>query len=367
MLIYLIVFISILILMYLYQNSTNKNLSMIYLLSVFYILFFFLSLRYNTGADYVNYTVFINEILEKNDYFHFEIGWAPLFFIMDVLNLNAHFFFVITSFITSLLILKSIPKENAVVGISLYLCLGYIELFSVVRQCFGATIFTFFLSLFDKTGKKRFLFIGTILGSLFHKSILILIAIIPIVLIFQKMTNNMTNKKNVFLFFLLVIFFSVFNIGDFVIEKILPLTSYAIYARMGDALIGTQRKGTGLGVLLRYLICLGVLFYYKPTGMSFEEQFDSNKKVKIGFTYVLTFLFVISNEIAVFMRLPLLLNTSLCVFYDGKPNKYRKLQNLFLVTLCFLLYLATIMKSTRDIKGSWKLLPYYSIFEYGLF
>lgn len=363
-LLYVLIFSFSLLIMTLYQYSNNKNLTMFYIVFEFFILFIPLVIRYDVGADYLNYTRIITGILENNDSFHFEIGWLPLLYFMKIFNIGPHFFFVFTSLVVIILILASIPKQNASVGICLYLCLGYIELYSVVRQCFGATIFAFYLSKYAKYRKMKYLYLGSIIGFLFHKSILFLLPIVFMVTLLANWNKNMNNKKNVTFFIFLIVFFSFFHIGTFVINSVLPYTSYAVYAHMGERLIGAQRKGSGIGVLLRYSICFGILFYLKPACYTVKQQFPMQKRIKIWLTYVQTFLFVISNEIAIFMRLPLLLNTSLCVLYENKSNRIRKLQNFALILASFLLYLATILKSTRDIKGSWQLLPYYTIFPY---
>lgn len=358
---YIIVFFLSFLFMFLYEKSKNKNFDFIYLFIVFFILFLVLALRYDVGADYSNYTNVISDGLKNNNYYIFEIGWVPLFYLMDNLNFPPHFFFVFTSFISIFLIIISIKKQNASVCICLYLALGYIESFTVVRQCFAASIYTFFFSLYLKKGEIKKLILGSIISSLFHTSMFLTFFLIPIVYYIKRKEINWSYSKNILLF---VLFYIIFSFIDFteILIFFLSYTPYAVYARMGENLIGTTELGTGLGLMLRYLILLSLLFYKPSKNALQSKQYDSKMLTRFLFIFVLYIFFLLSTQIKIFMRLPLVFNTLLSVLYVYNKNKYSKLKKYAVYIFTFLLYFGTLLKSTRNISGSWDLIPYYIIF-----
>lgn len=358
--IYVVIFLILLSFMYCYEKTNNKAVSCFCYISVFYVLVLFMSLRYNVGADYLNYTNFIQQGIDNKNYNVFEVGWIPIIFIIDKLNLNVHFFFILTSFISTALMLEIFEKKNATVAISLYLCLGYIEEFSITRQCFAATIYAFCLSRYLKTNKISNLFLGTIISGLFHTSLYLTGILLPIAIILNKKEKKWTNTKSVIVFLTVLIFFKIINLYS-LIFNIISYTPYAVYAKMGDSLIGKTVKGTGIGLLLRYSILFGCIF---EANRNYKKNpYTKSDHMKIIIIIILLFLFLLSEQIKIFMRLPLIFNTSLCCLYMDKKGRIGKIQKICIILACFLLYFFTVIKSTRDIEGSWKLIPYYTIFE----
>lgn len=345
------------LLMYLYQESTDINKNMFYLFTVFSLLFLLLALRYETGGDYINYTNILNEAKKTNNYFCFEIGWVPLVFLIVRFNMSPHFFFVFTAFVSTLLIIKSIPKKNACVGICLYLALGYIETFSAVRQCFGAVIFAYAYSRYRKNDNFVQLLIFTFIAAMFHKSFYFVILCVFVSVFFRKKVC-ISEYRTLLYFFILFIIFNFINLADLILHNLLAYTPYAVYANMGEAILGKTENTLGIGMLLRYVLCFLLLFDYSEL----HKKYLTSHEIQNNFLIIVLYcFFLLSNQMLIFMRLPLLFNTCLAVFYENKRSKIRHLQNLLMIFLCFLLFYATLLKSSKSVEGSWKLIPYTSI------
>ena len=130
---------------------------------------------------------------------------------------------------------------------------------------------------------------------------------------------------------------------------------------MGEMMIGKTKKSSGIGMLLRYSILFGCIFEIKRNNKT--DLYEHNDYIKISVILILLTFFLFSEQIKIFMRLPLIFNTSLCCLYMNKKGKLGKIQRFCIIFACFLLYFFTVLRSTRDIDGSWKLLPYYTIFQ----
>ncbi|MGL5356407.1 MAG: EpsG family protein [Cetobacterium sp.] len=201
-----------------YQNMLEKILIM--------ILIILSGIRYSTGTDYFNYLDYYNKIQQGIKLKNVEIGYVWLNKIIQALNLQYNFILLVCSMIYIYLIYMKIREQDKNFRwLSIFLFLSNFNMYfyslSIVRQSVAIGIFIYSIKyIINKNLKKYCLLI--ILGSFFHKSIIILL---PIYFLY-KIKNKLFFKLGMLVIFIAIIFFDFFikskiilNVGDIFINN----------------------------------------------------------------------------------------------------------------------------------------------------
>lgn len=258
----LIIYIPI-ILTILKKNKLGLKLALFFLILIS-------SLRYEFGADYTSYYSIFNNIKDNNMSIYIqelEKGYVYLNRIIAFFNLDFMWiFFIITSLnlflIYKILIwLKINPKYYWLI-LFLYL-INYNYYFyhlSMVRQSVAIYLFTFSLKyLYEKNFFKFSLLI--ILGSFFHKSIIIFIFIYHII--------KYINRKLMILLVILGLFIGLnqgFTVSFLkIILNVLGLEGYSHYIRVSEL-------NTGLGYILKIFISISLIILLELKNIALKEK-----------------------------------------------------------------------------------------------
>lgn len=211
------------------------------------LLVLFAGLRYNVGRDFQSYKVIFLTILNGKT----EIGFRLLNLIVLLSGFNFQVVFLISSFITIILVYKTIIKISPYITLSLFLflSLGFLlESFNIIRQWIAISIF-FYASIFIVQKKFFPYFLLILIAALFHKSALISIP-------FYFLGNVSFNRYTLIILLIFSIIFSFFiNLH----ELMLNTPFYSNYFQKGNELVSAD---LGLGYVSKLLIGIFVILFY---------------------------------------------------------------------------------------------------------
>ena len=199
-----------------YSKSKDKISGVVFLLLTFMFLFIPAALRYGIGTDYLNYKRIILNGFQHHKYDAFESGWIPILKLIDCLNLDVHWFFVGTSFLTILFIFLSAEKEDFYLVILCYVPFAYIESYSLVRQSLATVIGMYAIKQWINNKRiKSILFVA--IAFSFHKSAAFFFAMLPFI---NQDWKIFSKQKNAVWFILIFLVFSFGNPAEFIINNI---------------------------------------------------------------------------------------------------------------------------------------------------
>ncbi len=259
-LIYNLILISSTFFVFLYERS-EKNVAWIFLSISFLIITLPAAIRYNIGIDYRSYQVIFDTIRLNGDAGNIELGYLLLNELVVYFGLDYEWFIAFVSFIIFLIAYASYPKQYATIYHISYITVYYLISYNVLRS---AIVFSLALLAMMHYLKHRNLYIYTaiaIFGMLFHKSS-ILIMVLPILANLPKITI-LYKYKYFALLFLTIIFVTRNELIQFILNsKLTTFLGYDVYAK-NVFFTRNAEVGTGLGLLLRIMPILLLLFYAK--------------------------------------------------------------------------------------------------------
>ena len=367
---YILVYIASFLSAFCYSNSKNRNISFLFKIMTFLILFLPAALRYNVGADYAHYVKYISQAFARGEYDLYESAWIPLLYCMDRNNISLHFFFVVSSFLTLFCFFILTNKRTLFVAVPVYFSFAYLESYCLVRQ--GVAVAVFLVAIKFYLERKSFLcVIFAFISILFHKSAAVLCLMLFCVSVFNI---KFSRWRNVIFFILIFVLLKKLNLAQLLISNIIGLTPYAYYANHLKFSQNTE-MGTGLGFLLRAVIIFIILIACSNKKRNCCKILNHKEDVEIherAYYLVCAFMFfqlafvIMSTQVYIFNRLPNLLTPfygfAVSVMAESK-FKYRKIA-LMIVVFFFLIFLvANLRVHTSDKNSGLGITPYQSIFS----
>ena len=234
-------------------NYTRDRTQEWYICGFFIFLLTIISgFRYDVGMDFPNYELMYNDPNHPMNNF-LEPSWIFISKIMHFLNLKSVFWFIFTSFIINMNILKSLYRysKSFIFSVCLYIVSTeyYFQSMNIVRQYFAISIIFGFIHLYIERKYLKFLFV-IIVAALFHPSAFFTI---PFFLI------GIIKFPPFILTLLLFISYGIKNYMLSFLEMILKMTtSYAGYLLHMDSATSLS----GLYPIMLLLIGLFLIWYF---------------------------------------------------------------------------------------------------------
>ncbi len=233
---------------YLYEKSTDKVLGKLMLFISFLIIFLPAALRYNVGTDYWSY-VDIFKRIQNGEITYVEPGYVMLNKVIIYLGLSVEWLFALLAFLIYFLAYKSYPKKNAATYHFLYITVFYLITFTSLRSALTFSITLIALNNYSYNKKFIPFLIWTIIGTFFHKSIL-LILIIPLLCTPISLAIIKRYKFILISLFIMCFMYRYELINLILNSSLAEALGYKKY--IGNALFTQKTQlGSGLGVLLR--------------------------------------------------------------------------------------------------------------------
>lgn len=342
-----------------YSKCKDKYFSFFFLLATFAILFLPLAFRYNVGTDYENYVRIVGRILEDHKWYKLEYGWYPIVWLIRYFSLNIQFFFIIPAFISICIIFHVVPKRYFWFCIPAYICVSWINSFSLVRQAFAAVVFLLAIKAHCERRYFYALFWG-IVASLFHASLIVLLLLLPFTLLKWKIFSPC---RNVILFVSVCFVFIITPSAKILMNKVVAVTPYARYI---DSIFSQKTEmGTGLGVLLKEVIFLLVLFL---SSRNITAENANRYKLICFYTFIFGISHLLAAQIHIFGRVFHLFDPfyvfMLISIYEG-GSRWKKLAVLFIRLSMFILYIKLLKDNPSSALGGLGVVPYESILAGG--
>lgn len=358
MALYIAVYFSSIALSFCYAKAKDVYACILLKILLFLILFCPLAFRYDIGTDYSSYTAILKTAFQHDYIPSFEIGWYPIIYLIRLLHLDIHFFFVIPAFLSVLVVLYVSPRKYVWICIPIYLCFSWINSFNIVRQAFASTIFLLSINGYLLDNKKQMIFWGVV-SSLFHTSLILLC----IILFFMPFTKYHLPKPytGVALF---IVFISVLAIGNVGTRFFNIAVSYTPYSGYLNSIFAQKAKlGSGLGVVLKECMLLFFILANK------RERNDMNRK-----NYTLNWIFpmtmgcavILASQVRILGRIANLFDSIyLFLFFSlvQSSSKYRKVFIIFIFLTSSLLFFKALADNPSSIKSGLGVVPYQSIFS----
>lgn len=212
---------------YLKVNANDKKSQLIIMVIPFLALFMVSGFRYQVGTDYTNtYVYTFNQILFNVENVRIDFGFYLLNKIIIFFTDNSQWVFIITSFIMSYFVCRTVQEQSRLPWLSflIYIC-GTFYFFSLngIRQAIAIAIFYYSLKYLKEKNLKKYLLLNLI-GFLFHNT-----AILFVLLYF--VLDKMVKRKYKFIL-LIVIYFTMPFLLKY-IYQILINTKYGMYITNG--------------------------------------------------------------------------------------------------------------------------------------
>lgn len=243
---YISLFIIFSIFSFCYANTRDKYMALMLKIMCFLTIFIPAAIRFNIGTDYSNYVSIFNRIKQGSEIIQ-EIGWEWINQLVFKTKLDVQWIFVISSFLTYIMLFKTNKKDSCIVLIIYFLYL-YTFSYNGVRNAISISFFWYSYICLTKNQKLRgFVFI--LIGSLFHSS-----GLIYLPLYFCMCFIPVSKKTTIYLGIICFIVFVKLNMATRILESsILGNFRYAAYLSRADD-IAAVKIGSGLGILLRYFV-----------------------------------------------------------------------------------------------------------------
>lgn len=258
-----------------------------------FILWFIGGFRYNIGTDYCLYAQwyedFSNIDLMDNDV-NREIGFLILIKILNMFGFDSQVMFLFFETIIILFAYKGFKFYlNDYNSVMLALCLyttlklqaSYLGSLNMMRQSMAISI-VFYASQYILIGKYFKYAIYLLIAMLFHKSIIIMLCLIPI-----SRYLKISQKSSIIIICVSVIALA-FNVGGLIFEKLISLTTnMEMYEGYGEVLanfsIATERSIHFVEYMIFLLFILLFNAYYSV---------DRHLKSEIQFVYLMSLTYV---------------------------------------------------------------------------
>lgn len=313
--------------------SKNKFTELALKVLVFLVLFLPMALRYNVGTDYVAYVNYFYSpsLLIENS----ELGYYLINIVVQKLELDVQWVFVISSFVILVPVVFFIKKKDYFYILLIYNLLFYLESFNLVRQSISLSFVLLALYKFWYNKNVIQYLILVLISVLFHTS-----SVIFIPLVFLSFLHV---DKKIYLFVIIFLGLFSFDINNAILlyEIIASFgsdyTSYA-FTEYGGSVI--DNMNSGIGAMIRTLSSLFPIFI-KNNNENINDRL---------FTLCLlsaTFFSVLGLSSGIFFRVYFGANIISClvVIYLRNSNGFVKI--IYLVIL-FLYYFYLFFIQTAD-------------------
>jgi len=296
------------------------------------------------GTDYYNYLTFYNYILDHGRVGSFfkenEIGWDYLNLTFGQANIPAGIFFGLVSGITWFFFIKGSYKFQFLLPLMFFFVISsgfFLWTFNGIRQSIAIMIFFYAIRFLIEKKPLHYLF-WILIASFFHKSVII-------VLPFYFITKITFKQKFVAVLYIISIFLAgngwfMSKLTDIIIlisSKVDILASYMAYLDTNTYAINNERTSSGLGVLLRIITTLYILY---------KSDYVLTKQPKLTIYYILFFIGAILSNIFFSVEIigRILNYLNICfpiviastIYYS--THKYERLINILLIIIYFLLF-----------------------------
>ncbi len=330
-----------------YSNVKDKYLSLMLKISCFLIIFIPAAIRYNIGTDYSNYVGIFNRFSLGKEMKQ-EFGWRLINQFVYKNGLDVQWIFIISSFITYVVLFKTNKKDSFITLIIYFLYL-YTFSYNGVRNAISISFFWYsYICLINEKKLRGFIFI--LIGSLFHSSALIYLPLYCC-MCFVPISKKMT----IFIGICCFILFSRLNLATLILESpIFGKMKYAAYLNRVDD-ISAVKIGSGLGMLLRFF-CTFLLYILCDEKKCKKNEFQGMSWLFIALIATDS----LSVQIFIFYRLVTIFYVAYMVMF---MIVFRKTNNgLVILGRCFCLLYVIIFVFVAQLKtGANGVIPYISI------
>jgi hypothetical protein len=270
------------------QVSYKKDKKLYYFAITFSFLILFLpaAIRYDIGTDYSNYVDYFHKIQQG-----IIVPKEPLYILfnqlIDYLDIDFQWFFIVISFLTYFLLYKSLPIEILAIGIFLYVVRLYFASYDAVRQELAIAIVIYAMKDFNSL-KRYYLWMLLVVMIHFGTGVVMMlirpfinIKINKIVLILAiTLLTILVLKTNIVLNMLTMI-------ASFFPKYAWYLTSDYVYG---------AKIGSGAGVALRVVIALTIL-YSRDIMLKKYRNLPINAIVNMYVLYLIFYLLAVKIHI----------------------------------------------------------------------
>lgn len=287
------------IVLYLYKRNPNSNKSK----KIFYIIWFFCSIRYGIGYDYFSYK---EGCLGMWPDYSYE-GIEPLarnLMLFCGKTLHYQVFFIVTSFLCLYPVYKVSNKAsiNPTIALVVYLLFPnlFLESLSTIRNsvAFSLVLYSFYLYNFSKNKLAKYIsFVFIVIAMGFHMSAIVGFLIYPL-------SHFCIGKKYNILFWI-----SSFFIGAFISSLLVQYLGGNVVQRLMAHMEKQATGGQSLTYAINLVAIINFIFWKKIS----KENNDNQKLltlVNVGICFWNMFLFIdstlalrISSFFTIFMTL----------------------------------------------------------------
>ena len=319
------------------------------------------AVRYGIGADFFSYMNIYHHYEIDRVNFNIEPFMVAIIKILVFLKLPAQSLFVVYAFLTNFFMFLAIPKDRFYMAIPVYVLVFYLETYCVLRQILGCIIMFYAVRLFLE-GKTRKSLIWCVVAFFNHKSLIITIAI----LFLSQLIPYVSTKRKFLFFMVYMIFLYLFSsaILQFVFEKVLGNTSYAVYAVNAFSTKETEIN-SGMGVLLRLLILSVFAFMIDKVNLSKKEY-----KLSVALLFAYTLFYFLNIKMYIFARLIVAIYFCIIVFFIDVAKSFSKCRKIALTFLfiCYGLFFVMGIKNATvyvdNVANGRQINPYVTVWNY---
>lgn len=321
------------------------------------------ALRYEIGADYVNYVAIFEE-LAAGGTSSVEPGFLFLNKIIIYFGLGYEWLFIFVAIFIHLFAFLAYPKKNKYIAHLFFMLLFYFQTFNILRQMMAIVVIMYAFKLYMQQRNDIRFYIMVVFASLFH-SIALIFLFIPI------LNNKLTQKFLAGFSWSAILFWALtFLLGAsfvsvlFTVLSLVPALDYTSYlesARYSQS----SMINSGLGVVLK------AFFYFYPLLFTRKlVEANKNNSLILILLIVYTLFWALQTHILIFYRpkqafeFVIILIVSMILV-----NKFIPFRRLFVLTLFLFLFfefnkvIASSHTSYIVTCNSGRLAPYVTIFN----
>lgn len=319
----------------------------------------FWGLRYDVGADYLNYKEYFSFMPEK-----IEIGYQFLNKILNNLGFNYVSIFIVTSFFpiyTLFFIARKESKPFAVLLVYFFFTSSLVFFTqNGIRQSI-ALFFIFILISKIKDSKLPIIIILAILAWSFHNSAIVPIVFIALLYILKPIKIN----KYILIALLVILSFTGSKLYDIFFAKfafMFELLDYSGYEENIGNYESAVKYDSGFGMILKLIINLIVIYN--------QDKFLQNKEDKqpIYYFYIFFVIGILLDRIIAgnsifgrmnvyFINSRVIIYAYLCYYLISHKNIKYSIIIAFIIVSMLLLYISSILGNSNIC------VPYKSIFS----
>ncbi|MGL4866433.1 MAG: EpsG family protein [Cetobacterium sp.] len=332
----------------------RKKIKLIFNMLIFLLMISIFSLSYTNGGDWSEYQKkydIFNSLFDKTN--EFEVGYNFIVYLSaKVFSFNFEVFRFLVVSICIYFYIKIINQYSKNTPLTIAFMLPtffFINLLEpIIRQLLASLIFFYSLKYLKERKNIKYL-ICIIIGSLFHKTIIILS---PLILLKKRFTKK---KYLFFLIVMMILQFYFINIIEFFIRKVPILFSYEKYLDINE-LKGTESNIINYLKLIFKFIILNIPIYFSENNKKLNEDKDV---YNYSCLYVLVLLcsnkIFLLNRIAIyFIPFYFILISNLI---ENIANRFKKNLTYFFYFLFYLVsFINLIYKNNQEYPGRY--LPY---------